>query len=82
MLHLHFHYYFTTQSLAGATIINSSNDRSVQKEINLLIQIAETASAEKKRFARASAIFLEYAINDIFDRLLLRTTVENLCRSL
>ena len=77
--HLHLHYYSTTQSLAGA-IINSSNDSSVQEEINLLIQIAEAASAKKERLARALAVFLEYAVSDISDRLLPRMTNENLCR--
>lgn len=79
MPHLHLHYYSTTQSLAGATI-NPSNDRSVQEEINLLIQIAEAASVEKERLARASAVFLEYAVSDISNRLLPRTTFENLYR--
>lgn len=79
MPHLHLHYYSTAQFLAGATI-NPSNDRSVQEEINLLIQIAEAANVKKERLARASAVFLEYAVSDISDRLLPRTTAENHCR--
>lgn len=77
MPHLHLNYYSIAQSLAGV-IIDSSNDRSVHEEINLLIQIA---SAKKERLTRASAVFLEYAVSDISDKLLSRTIDENLCRS-
>ena len=66
MPHLHLHDYPPTRSLSGA--INSSNDMSIQEEIDLLNRTAETASAQKERLAQAFAIILEHVASDISDR--------------
>ena len=79
MPHLHLHDYPATRSLARATI-DSSTDKSIQEEVDLLNQIVKAATARREELARASAVLLEHAVSDIFDKLSPRTVVESLYR--
>ena len=79
MPHLHLHDYPSTRSLSGA-VINSSNDKLIREEIDLLNRTAEAASAKKERLAHASAVILEHVVSDVSDRLSPRAVVENIHR--
>lgn len=77
MQHLHLHNYPATRSLARV-VINSSNDKSIQQEVDHLEKIARAATARREELARASAILLEHAVSDILDKLSPRTLIDNL----
>ena len=77
MPHLHLHDYPATRSLARA-VIHSSNDMSIQEEIDLLNQIAKAATTRREELAGASAVLLEHAVSDISDKLSPRTPIESL----
>jgi hypothetical protein len=77
--HLHFYEYPSTRSLAGA-VIDPSNDKSTQEEVDLLKRTVEAASAKKEKLAHASAVFIEHTISDISDRPSSRGFVESLYR--
>lgn len=71
--------YPKTRLFAGA-VIDSSKDKSLHEEVDLLKQTAETASANKVRLACASATILECAVSDISDRPTHRAVAESLHR--
>ncbi len=79
MPHLNLTDYPSTRLVAGA-IIDSSNDKSLQEEVDLVKEIAEAASANEERLAHASTVFLEYAVSSISDRFSTAVFAEDLYR--
>ncbi|KAL9104190.1 MAG: hypothetical protein Q9163_000842 [Psora crenata] len=77
MPHLRSYDYPSTRALSGA-VINSSNDKLIGEEIDLLKRTAEAAGAEFERLAHASAVMLEQAVSNIPDKLSPRAIPENL----
>lgn len=74
MPHLHLHDYPSTRSLSEA-VIDFSNDKLIQEEIDLLNRTAKAA----ERLAHASAVILEHVVSDIPDRFSPRSVSEGFC---
>lgn len=62
MPHLRLPDYSTAPSLAGA-VVDSSNDKTIQEEVDLQTQMVKAADEKRKCLVDASVIFLEHAVS-------------------